>query len=208
MYLVATKSSVGTEDQVEMPPPTLLRLRGATAAMVERVAALPHRVVVLEEVKLGAAKKSALETRVAALRLATEHDGFAIDMFVPQILNLNPQDVSLESSAKWFAFEYDRGTTRTHGLERFGLPEISVKDSGFSQPMVDAIIVGLAHRSISLWPENDPVTISSVTLSDISRGYGQPADYAQERITRVNVEYRRPYLWVTIIDDPATTMFV
>lgn len=208
MYLVATKSSVGTEDQVEMPPPTLLRLRGATAEMVERVTALPHRVVVLDEAKLGAAKKSALDTRAAALRLAEQHDGYAVDMFVPQILNVNPENVSLERSAQWFAFEYDRGTTRTHGLERFGLPEISVKDSGFPQPMVDATIVGLAHRMISLWPENDPVTISTVTLGDISLGYGQPAEHAEDRVTRVNLDYRRPYLWVTLIDDPATTIFV
>ena len=208
MYLVATKSSVGTEDRVEMPPSTLLRLRGASAQLVDEVTALPHRVVVLEEAKFGGAKNSALETRTAALRLAEAHDGFAIDMFVPQILNLNPKNVSLENSAQWFAFEYDRGTTRTHGLERFGLPEIAIKDSGYAQPMVDAVIVGLAHRLISHWPEKDPVTVESVTLGDISRGYGEPAEHSEERTTRVNVEYRRPYLWVTLIDDPGITIFV
>ncbi len=207
MYVVAMPVMLGVEDNIELPPAGLLRLRGASAEIIEQAMEMPHRVVVIDEVALKDGARSALETRKAALGLAENYDGIAIDMFVPQILTLRKDEVSIEASAQWFCFSYEDGTTFTHGLERFGLPEIKVSTMDSAQGVVDAVIVGLVHALVRYWPDMEPEGVQEVRLSDISRGYGQYETIENDRSIQVAVEYDEPHLVATFLDDPRTTLF-
>lgn len=212
LYVVALPTDIGHSDDVGFPPPGLLRLRGASSELVKRAMDMPYRVVVIERSSLADAASSAAATRRAAVTLAREYDGVAIDMFIPQIVELAPEDISIETSAQWFTFGYDEGETVTYGLDRFGLPELRCV-SEVPRSMVDAVLVGLAHRLIDTWPAGEPTGEFEVTLSDIALGYGRGAEADDERSVRVNVVFVPAdtpddgVLDVTLTEDPARTLF-
>lgn len=212
LYIVALPVDIGHHDDVGFPPAGLLRLRGASAEQVRSAQEMPHRVVVIERSTLEGAATAALETRQAAVALAREHDGVAVDMFVPQIVTSDLSAVTLAASAAWFAFGYEGDVTVTYGLDRFGLPELRCAADA-PRSMVDAVLVGLAHRLIGTWPAAEPTGEQEVSLADVARGYGQPPEHDEQRSTRVAVSYvaaETPddgYLDVTLVDDPAETLF-
>lgn len=208
LYVVTLPVDLGAGDHIELPPAGLLRLRGSDPEAVARALRLPHRVVVIDEVPLAEAARSAREAREAAVRLALDHDGIAIDMFVPQIITTASADIDIEVSTQWFAISYEGNSTVTHGLDRFGLPELRCDDpDAVGSAMVDAVLVGLAQQTVESWPESDPVGVRTVTLADIARGYGQAPPAGHDRAIRVGVEYTGEDLHMTLLDDPATTLF-
>lgn len=212
LYIVALPVDIGHSDDIGFPPAGLLRLRGASAEQVQSAMEMPHRVVVIERSSAEGAARSAVETRQAAVALAREYEGVAVDMFVPQIVMTEPDDIALAVSAQWFAFGYEEGETVTYGLDRFGLPELRCVSSAL-QSMVDAVLVGLAHRLIQTWPGAEPTGEHAVSLADIACGYGEAAEHDEQRSTRVKVAYIAAdtpddaYLEVTLVDDPAETLF-
>lgn len=207
-YVVALPVALGVEDDIELPSPGLLSLRGGDVEVIRRAMRLPHRIAIIDESPLAEAPAAVLAARQAAIDLARDQRGVVIDMFVPQIVSTHGPALSLEASAQWFVFGYEGDETVTYGLERFGLPEIRTTDTS-PRSMVDAVVVGLAHRIITRWPADDPLGVHEVTLSDISRGYGQPPEHADERQIRVGVELsaERDFLNVTLLDDPETHLF-
>ena len=212
LYIVALPVDIGHHDDIGFPPAGLLRLRGASAEQVHTALEMPHRVVVIERSPVEGAARSALDTRRAAVSLAREYDGVAIDMFVPQIVTADLAAIALEQSAQWFAFGYEDDLTVTYGLDRFGLPEIRCASTA-PRSMIDAVLVGLTHRLIGTWPDEEPTGEFDVSLADVARGYGQAAEHDEQRSTRVAVSYAPAdtpddaALEVTLIDDPAETLF-
>lgn len=212
LYIVALPVDIGHRDEIGFPPAGLLRLRGASAEQVQSAIEMPHRVVVIDRSDAAGAAESALDARRAAVSLAREHGGFAVDMFVPQIVTTALDDIDLAASAQWFSFGYEDDVTVTYGLDRFGLPELRCS-STVPRSMVDAVLVGLAHRIVGSWPDVEPTGEHLVSLTDVARGYGQPAEHDEERTTRVEVTYVAAAtpddgrLEVTLLDDPAETLF-
>ena len=124
---------------------------------------------------------------------------------VPEVLRIS----------EWFVLEHpDESTTTTHGLARFGLPEIVVPDADpDALPMYDAVLTGIAQRVTEEWPDNDPVGPATITLRDVARGYGDAGaggdDPTLTRRVDVTLAYDagRDLLVVTLHDDPATALF-
>ena len=200
------------DDSRALPPPDLLVARGSTLDDLELLADRTHVLAVTKASGVEDAHGIECAARSRALRVAAEHDGLVIDTAVPRILH---GDASHTPDAhEWFAFSHTDTSIRTHGLARFGLPELG-NDQASSEllPMYDAVLVGVAQRLIEEWPANDPIGPATITLRDIARGYGDAFTEGDDpTLTRsVNVSLRydkgRQLLEVVLHDDPATALF-
>lgn len=224
IYLVLTPEAVDldesgnvdvrpfADDSRALPPPDLLVARGSTVADLERLADRPHVLAVTKAAELGEVHDIECAARARALTIAEQHDGMVVDTAVPRILE---RDASHTPAAhEWFAFSHSGTTIRTHGLARFGVPELGNDQSAPERlPMYDAVLVGVAQRLIEEWPDNDPIGPATITLRDVARGYGDAFTEGQDptlsRTVDVTLRYdrRSTLLEVTLHDDPAVDLF-
>ena len=215
IYAVMTPHPLEHEDHVAMPMELLLRLRGSSDLGMQRLKKRPFQFLIRAESDTAGARAMAFETRITALQLAEAHDGVAIDMLLPRIVEHGSAATSLSNASQWFVFEYDAdedGHIMTHGLDQFGLPELhSVGVPETQRAMYDAVLTGIAFRLIDEWPAQDPVGPATITLRDIAYGFGDPAATStpNDRSVDVTLAYAEDEheLRVTLHDDPATNLF-
>lgn len=224
IYLVLTSDELALDESGEvdvrpfaddsraLPPPDLLVARGTKVDAIERLADRPHVLAVTKASDLTEAHDVECATRARALSIASEHDGLVVDTAVPRILE---HDASRTPAAhEWFAFSHTGTAIRTHGLARFGVPELGNDQAAAERlPMYDAVLVGVAQRLIDEWPDNDPIGPATITLRDIARGYGdaftEGEDPTLTRSVDVSLRYDRGnrLLDVALHDDPAVELF-
>lgn len=200
------------DDSRALPPANLLVARGSDITDLEQLADRPHVLAVTKAAELADAHEIECATRARALEVAGEHDGLVVDTAVPRILR--PDATPSPAAHEWFAFSHDDTAIRTHGMARFGLPELGNEQSPTERlPMYDAVLVGVAQRLIEEWPANDPIGPATITMLDIAHGYGDPSadtdDSTLERSVDVSLRYDRDkrLLDVALHDDPATALF-
>lgn len=215
IYAVMTPHPLDREDHVAMPMEFLLRLRGSSDLGMQRLKKRPFQFLIRDESDAAGAAAMALETRIKALELAEAHDGVAVDMLLPRVVEHGSAETSLTDASQWFVFEYDAdedGHIMTHGLDQFGLPELhSFGVPPAQKAMYDAVLTGIAFRLIDEWPDHDPVGPATITLRDIAYGFGDPAASStpDDRSVDVTLSYAEDEheLRVTLHDDPATNLF-
>jgi hypothetical protein len=215
VYAVMTAEPLETEDLIPPPSPELLRHYGSSELAMQRLRSRPHQRLVLRPASLEDAAFTARDARIDALLLAEQHDGVVIDLAVPRILELRPDEVSLAHATQWYVVSYDDladGRLRTVGLTSFGLPDVVVAEVDEDRhAMYSAVLAGLVHRLLAEWPANDPVGSATVTLRDIAYGLGdaEAATTPRERAIDVDVAYDGDdnLLVVTLDGDPATALF-
>jgi len=215
IYAVMTPHPLEREDHVAMPLDWLLRMRGSSDMGMQRLKKRPFQFLIRGESDTVGAGEMALATRIQALELAEAHDGVAVDMLLPRVIEHGSAVTSLTHASQWFVFEYDAdedGHIMTHGLEQFGLPELhSFGVPPAQKPMYDAVLTGIAYRLIDEWPIKDPVGPATITLRDIAYGFGDPAAAStpNDRSVDVTLAYDEDSheLRVTLHDDPATNLF-
>lgn len=201
-----------SDDSRALPPANLLVARGSSMADLEQLADRPHVLAVTKAADLAEAHGIEQATRTRALEIAAEYDGLVVDTAVPRILRSDA--TTAPAPHEWFAFSHDDTAIRTHGMARFGVPELGNEQSTQERlPMYDAVLVGVAQRLIDEWPENDPIGPATITMLDIARGYGDAsADADDPTLTRsvdVSLRYDRAtgMLDVALHDDPAVGLF-
>lgn len=215
IYAVMTPHPLEHEDHVAMPLDWLLRLRGSSDLGMQRLKKRPFQFLIRGESDTAGAGEMALATRIQALKLAEAHDGVAVDMLLPRVIEHSSAASSLTHASQWFVFEYDAdedGHIMTHGLDQFGLPELhSFGVPPEQKAMYDAVLTGIAFRLIDEWPEKDPIGPATITLRDIAYGFGDPAAEStpNDRSVDVTLSYDEDAheLRVTLHDDPATSLF-
>lgn len=215
IYAVMTPHPLEHEDHVAMPLDWLLRLRGSSDLGMQRLKKRPFQFLIRNESDTAGAGAMAFETRVSALELAEAHDGVAIDMLLPRVIEHGSAATSLSHASQWFVFEYDAdedGHIMTHGLDQFGLPELhSFAVPSAQKAMYDAVLTGIAFRLIDEWPAHDPIGPATITLRDIAYGFGDPAASSTPADRSVDVTLtfaeEEHELRVTLHDDPATRLF-
>lgn len=215
IYAVMTPHPLEHEDHVAMPLDWLLRLRGSSDLGMQRLKKRPFQFLIRGESDTAGAGEMALATRIQALKLAEAHDGVAVDMLLPRVIEHSSAASSLTHASQWFVFEYDAdedGHIMTHGLDQFGLPELhSFGVPPEQKAMYDAVLTGIAFRLIDEWPEKDPIGPATITLRDIAYGFGDPAAEStpNDRSVDVTLSYDEDSheLRVTLHDDPATSLF-
>lgn len=200
------------DDSRALPPANLLVARGSDITDLEQLADRPHVLAVTKASELPEAHEIECATRARALDIAGEHDGLVVDTAVPRILR--PDATRTPAAHEWFAFSHDDTAIRTHGMARFGLPELGNEQAPKERlPMYDAVLVGVAQRLIEEWPSNDPIGPATITMLDIARGYGDASadtdDPTLERSVDVSLRYDRGkgLLDVALHDDPAAALF-
>lgn len=215
IYAVMTPHPLEHEDHVAMPLDWLLRMRGSSDMGMQRLKKRPFQFLIRGESDTSGAGAMAYETRLKALELAEAHDGVAVDMLLPRVIEHGAEATSLTHASQWFVFEYDAdedGHIMTHGLDQFGLPELhSFGVPPAQKAMYDAVLTGIAFRLIDEWPGQDPVGPATITLRDIAYGFGDPAAAStpDDRSVDVTLSYDEDEheLRVTLHDDPATSLF-
>lgn len=215
LYVVLTGAPIedpGTSPPV--PPVGLLLARGTDRELADRVADLSCASAVSREATVDATLENERAALGAALATASHHGGLVLDARVPRIVTSSPP--ARLRSADWFAFEHadENRVVRTHGLVRFGVPELGCGPVPPDQiAMYDAVLVGAAQRTVEEWPGNDPVGPATITMRDIARGYGDASagggDPTLARQVDVTIAYDagEHRLDVTLHDDPATALF-
>ncbi|WP_370614952.1 hypothetical protein [Mumia sp. Pv 4-285] len=216
LYVVLTDEPIESDlPAPPVPPPSLLLARGSSPKAVRFAESLTYATAVSAESDLADALDLQRRTQASARALAAEHVGVVVDAAVPRLLGPQPPHPDVLRASEWFVLERpDETTTATHGLARFGLPELYVADSGDAAlPMVDAVIMGVAQRVVEEWPGNDPVGPATVTMRDIARGYGDASAGGDDPTLTRSIDVTLAYdphadrLAVTMHDDPATALF-
>lgn len=215
MYAVMTAEPLGPDDLIPPPSPDLLRRYGTSEVSLRRLRSRRHQTLLMRTSSLSDLAFTHRDTRIEALRLAAEHDGVVIDLAVPRVVDLRPDEVSLAHATQWYVLDpaaLTSGRLATVGLATFGLPEVEVTgvDDG-SHAMIGAVVAGLVHRLIAEWPANDPVGEATVTLRDIAYGLGDPgaAETPRDRTIDVALTYdaSTARLAVRLLADPAVALF-
>ncbi|MCW2746991.1 MAG: hypothetical protein JWP10_133 [Nocardioidaceae bacterium] len=206
----------GLSDHIALPHEDILKAHGATAAQLLRLRGRPHQQVIIARTGVAEEVRDlAFTNRKRALELAEEHDGVAVDLLQSRIITHPSDETSLANASQWVVLEQDiQGypEVATNGLDQFGLPEARITfPPAENRPMLDAIMMGIAHRLIEEWPQRDPVGPATITLRDIAYGYGQ-ADAAttpDDRHIDVTLTYDDDEHWidVTLHDDPSIALF-
>lgn len=196
------------DGSTDFPPPAdvLLRRFGATDDDIDRLVQRPHARMLLTEVAPEAAADAALSARQEALDLAAGHDGVVIDLILPRLVSAPAS----RAASHWVAVDVDAVGLTTRGLEVFGLPDLRLDGvERDATAAAIAVLLGLAQRLITEWPENDPVGPASVTLHDIALTYGDQAvdQTGPERSTDLLIALRDDELVLTLLGDPATDLF-
>lgn len=215
LYAVLTPEALDVEDHVALPSDALLRSRGTSDLALARMHRCRYQLVLQHRVPLEAAAGAARDARVEALELAARHDGVVVELLVPRIVEVAPEDVALEHADQWYVLDYAAlldGVLETVGLEQLGLPEVRVVGTDpAQQAMTTAVTAGLVHRLIAEWPANDPVGPATVTLRDIAFGLGdaQAASTPKDRSIDVEIAYAEAThtLDVSLLQDPAVALF-
>ena len=200
------------DDSRALPPADLLVARGSDVTDLEQLADRPHVLAVTKASDLAGAHDIECSTRSRALEIAGDHDGLVVDTAVPRILRFDA--TRTPAAHEWFAFSHDDTAIRTHGMARFGVPELGNEQAAKERlPMYDAVLVGVAQRLIDEWPDNDPIGPATITMRDIARGYGDTSveteDPTLDRSVDVSLRYDRDkrLLDVALHDDPAVALF-
>lgn len=214
VYLVATDRPAGATagPRPPLPPTSLLLARGATQEQAKQVATATYVTGVVEEAPLADALAVTTRARTRAHELAGVYDGLVVDAVVPRVVL--PAVGTYRAATAWFVPAHADGAVRTHGLARFGLPELWANGLPPDRlAMYDAVLTGIAQRLIEEWPSRDPVGPATITLRDVARGYADPSaggdDPTLTRSVDVTLSYDRDdhRLEVVLHDDPADALF-
>lgn len=215
-YLVLTREGPpgATRNAPPVPPAGLLVARGATPEQIAALDDRPHAHAIVHEGPLDQALEAERRALAEAHDHALAHDGVVIDAIVPRVLDL-PITISERTRASdWFVFEHTESVITTHGLSRFGLPELrNTQSSPELLPMYDAVLVGVAQRLLVEWPEQDPIGPATITMRDIAHGYGDASagggDPTLDRSVDVTLRHdvAAEALDVVLHDDPAEALF-
>jgi len=215
LYVVLTDEPLDPDAAAPpVPPPSLLLARGSSPKAVRFAETLPYATAVSAESAPGDALDTQRRAQEAARALAAEHVGVVVDAAVPRLLSAPPHP-DLVRASDWFVLEHPaEDVSTTHGLTRFGLPELIVSGVEASLlPMYDAVLTGIAQRMIEEWPDNDPVGPATITLRDVARGYGDASaggdDPTLSRSVAVTLAYDdvEDRIVVSLHDDPASALF-
>lgn len=213
LYAVMTPEPLERSDHLPLPHDALLRSRGSSSAGLAQLAGRPHQVVLRRVGPTREAARLLHDARVEALELAARHDGVVIDLLVPRLVEHDVAATSIAHTALWVTVDFTRhaeGLLGTEGLRVFGLPELTVASD--AQPaMLSAVLTGVAHRIVAEWPAQDPVGPAVVTLRDIAYALGDPqapVTSVERRLACIiDVDPVTGTLPLTLVDDPATTLF-
>lgn len=216
LYVVLTDEPLESDSPAPpLPPVSLLLARGSSPKAVRYAESLTYATAVSAESDVSEALEVQRRTQAEARALAAEHVGIVVDAAVPRLLGPEAPHPEVLRISEWFVLERpDESTTTTHGLARFGLPELVVPGADpDALPMYDAVLTGIAQRVTEEWPDNDPVGPATITLRDVARGYGDAGaggdDPTLARRVDVTLAYDadRDLLVVTLHDDPAKALF-
>ncbi len=210
VYLVATSALVADqpESMPPLPPAGLLLARGDDPADVDRLESLPYATAVVYRAPLAEAAGNCAHVLATAREIARTHGGLVVDAIVPRIITADHRPSP--AATAWFVFEHIGEIIATHGLARFGLPELYNDQSDQARiAMYDAVLVGVAQRLVEEWPANDPVGPATITLRDVARGYGDASAGGDDPTLRRGLDVTLSYdgaahrLVVALHDDPA-----
>lgn len=215
MYAVMTAEPFASPALLPPPSPELLRHYGSSEIGIRRLQSRPNQHLLMRKASLDDAAFTNRDMRTEALLLAEQHDGVAIDLTIPRIVEQHSDEVSLSHATQWYVVDYDEladGRLRTVGLTSFGLPEVVLRGVDEQQhAMFSAVLSGLVHRLLAEWPANDPVGHATVTLRDIAYGLGDPeaSSTPKERAVELEVAFSPSddVLTVELLSDPAEDLF-
>lgn len=168
-----------------MPPVELLAAFGADDATCRAVRDARSGVAVALMRPRNEAESAQRAVRAAAVLLSYPGD-VTIDTAVPRVWPVRERCADVPRSADWFVLDRvttgERPGTRTHGLARFGLPELIVEAVPEADlPAWDAAFIGAVHvllRRLSA-TEGDQLVLEDtlrVTVADVAAGYAEPID--------------------------------
>lgn len=186
--------------QAPVPPVELLAAFGADEQSRRRVresrAGIAIALVRPHEQSLSAQ----IAVRAAAMLLARDGD-VVIDTAIPRVWPVTDPGDRVPRTVDWIVLDRAHGPdtglgTRTHGLARFGLPELFAEglDAG-DLPAWDATLNGLAHLlvrglTVAEAPETGgprelrlPATLS-LSLADVADAYAEPVDADDPTLAR------------------------
>jgi len=176
-----------------LPPVELLSVFGASKATCQAVQDATAGVAVALLCPRSEAQSGQRAVRAAAVLLSEPGD-VTIDTAVPRVWAVRDRAADAPRSADWFVLDRvgmgGSPGTRTHGLSRFGLPELLVEDVADADlPAWDAVFVGVAHVLLQrLAAEDDDALVLDETLrltvADIAAGYAEPFDDSDPTVRR------------------------
>ena len=191
-----------------MPPVELLAVFGADGATCQAVLSAGSGVAVALVRPRDEALSAERAVRAAATVLSGPGD-VTIDTAVPRVWPVRDRSTDVPRSADWFVLDRittgERSGTRTHGLARFGLPELMVEDVPEDDlPAWDAAFVGVAHVLLDRLGtmDADELVLDAtlrVTVADVAAGYSEPFDESDPTVRR-GTELRLEHL--ASDDDP------
>lgn len=186
--------------QAPVPPVELLAVFGADERSRTRVevarAGIAIALVRPQEQSLSAQ----IAVRAAATLLARDGD-VVIDTAIPRVWPAGDPGGAAPRTVDWIVLDRSQGHdpglgTRTHGLARFGLPELCVDglDAG-DLPAWDATLNGLAHvlvrgLCVAASPQAGqgrelrlPAALT-LSLADVAAAYAEPVDASDPTLAR------------------------
>lgn len=179
--------------EAPMPPVELLAVFGAGEGTCQAVLRARSGVAVALVRPRSEAQSAERAVRAAAVLLSGPDD-VTIDTAVPRVWPVRDRSTDVPRSADWFVLDRitarERPGTRTHGLARFGLPELMVEDVAEADlPAWDAAFVGVAHVLLDRLAaaEVDEILLDStlrITVADVAAGYGEPFDESDPTVQR------------------------
>ena len=176
-----------------MPPVELLAAFGADEATCQAVLSARSGVAVALVRPRDEALSAERAVRAAAAVLSGPGD-VTIDTAVPRVWPVRDSSTDVPRSADWFVLDRiptgDGSGTRTHGLARFGLPELMVEDVAEDElPAWDAAFVGVVHvllARLAMLTAGQLVLDATVrvTVADVAAGYSEPFDESDPTVRR------------------------
>ena len=176
-----------------MPPVELLAVFGADEATCRAVLSAGSGVAVALVRPRDEALSAERAVRAAAAVLSGPGD-VTIDTAVPRVWPVRDRSTDVPRSADWFVLDRittgERSGTRTHGLARFGLPELLVEDVAEDDlPAWDAAFVGVAHvllARLEVVAADELLLDASLrlTVADVAAGYSEPYDESDPTVRR------------------------
>lgn len=179
-------------NQVPVPPLELLAVFGADESSISRAAQAQAGIAMALVRPHEQSVSAQLAVRAAAALLARDLD-VVIDTAIPRVWPVVDAGRERPRTVDWIVLDRSSGRgagpgTRTHGLARFGLPEL-VADGLDSLELAawDATLNGLAHvlvRGLSVAEPTDgagtlelrlPATLT-LSLADVAAAYAEPVE--------------------------------
>ncbi|CAN5284489.1 hypothetical protein BH24ACT12_BH24ACT12_10950 [soil metagenome] len=186
--------------QAPVPPVELLAVFGADELSRSRVRAARSGIAVALVRPHEQSLSAQIAVRAAASLLTRDGD-VVIDTAIPRVWQVADPGTESPRTVDWLVLDRSLGEntgmgTRTHGLARFGLPELSAAglDAG-DLPAWDATLNGLAHvlvrgLSVAESPEVGgarelrlPATLT-LSLADVAAAYAEPVDPEDPTLAR------------------------